>query len=66
VIVIDGPLCLGLAVLICGTHALHVRAARRGRRAWQAWWQRYEADAVKRHAAVMQLYSTEEPHDHHT
>lgn len=52
-IVIDGPLWLVGALLICGAHVLYLRGWRREHRQSLARWQKYDADAQKRHDEFM-------------
>jgi hypothetical protein len=51
--VIDGPLWFFGAVIVCGAHVLYLRSWRREQIARLAWWQRYDADARKRHDEFM-------------
>lgn len=50
---IDGPLWFIGAILVCGAHLLYLRGWRRERLEHLAWWQRYDADAQKRHDEFM-------------
>ena len=50
---IDGPLWFLGAIVICGAHVLYLRGWRREHRQSLAWWQKYDADAQKRHAEFM-------------
>lgn len=55
--IIDGPIWFVGAILICGVHALYLRGWRRELRAHRAWWQKYDADAQKRHEDFMRAMS---------
>ena len=50
---IDGPLWFAGALLICGMHMLFIRGWRREHRQGLVWWQKYDADAQKRHDEFM-------------
>ena len=50
---IDGPLWFAGALLICGAHVLYLRSWRRESQQRLAWWQKYDADAQKRHDEFM-------------
>ena len=50
---IDGPLWFAGALLICGAHVLYLRGWRRDQRQSLAWWQKYDANAQKRHDEFM-------------
>lgn len=50
---IDGPLWFAGALLICGVHVLYLRGWRREQRLYQAWWQKYDTGAQKRHDDFM-------------
>ena len=50
---INGPLWFAGALLICGAHVLYLRGWLRDRRQSLAWWQKYDADAQKRHDEFM-------------
>lgn len=50
---IDGLLWLVAAILICGAHALYLRAWRRERRQDLAWWKAYDERAGESHAEFM-------------
>ena len=50
---IDGPLWFAGALLICGAHVLYLRGWLRDQRQSLAWWQKYDADAQKRHDEFM-------------
>lgn len=52
---IDGFAWFIGALVICGMHALHLRSRWRDRRQYQAWWQRYEANAKKQHEEFMRV-----------
>ena len=52
---IDGPLWFAGAFLICGAHVLYLRSWRRDQRQSLAWWQKYDADAQKRHDEFMNV-----------
>jgi hypothetical protein len=54
VIVVDGPVCLVAALVVCVAHVLYLRSWRRERRAHLVWWQSYDAEAQRRHEEFMQ------------
>lgn len=53
--VIDGPLWFIGALIVCGLHALHLRAWLRERKAALAWWQDYDTRAKDRHEEFMRV-----------
>lgn len=63
-IVIDGPLCFAAALLICGAHVLYLRSWRREQRQRLAWWQKYDADAQKRHDAFIRAIDRDDGGTH--
>lgn len=50
---IDGPLCLGVAVVLVLLDLWAWRGRRRELRAYHAWWVAYEIEAARRHQTFM-------------
>lgn len=57
---IQGPLWFVGALVICGAHILYICGWRRELREHLAWWQKYDADAQKRHDEFMRVMGRDE------
>lgn len=60
--VIDGPLWFLGAILVCGWHTLFLHSWRREQRQYQAWWRNYDAEAQRRHEALMREIARDADH----